>query len=52
MFKNSPANARDMNLIPGLGRFHTPQSNSAHVPQLLKSVSPEACALQQEKPEQ
>ena len=25
--KNSPANARDMGSIPGLGRFHMPNSN-------------------------
>ena len=25
--KNSPANAGDMVLIPGLGRFHMPQGN-------------------------
>ena len=25
--KNSPANVRDVSLIPGLGRFHMPQSN-------------------------
>ena len=25
--KNPPANARDMDSIPGLGRSHTPQSN-------------------------
>ena len=25
--KNPPANAGDMGLIPGLGRFHMPQSN-------------------------
>ena len=31
--KNLPANAGDMDSIPGLGRFHVPQ---AHAPQLLK----------------
>ena len=25
--KNIPANARDIGSIPGLGRFHMPQSN-------------------------
>ena len=25
--KNPPANAGDMGSVPGLGRFHTPQSN-------------------------
>ena len=39
--KNSPANAGDMGLIPGLGRFHTRQNNSAQVPKLLS-----ACALE------
>ena len=26
-FKNLPANAGDTSLIPGLGRFHVPQSS-------------------------
>ena len=33
--KNLPAKARDMGLIPGLGRFQRLQSNHAHQPQLL-----------------
>ena len=33
--KNLLANAEDTGLIPGLGRFHIPQSKSAYVPQLL-----------------
>ena len=32
--KNLPANAGDTGLIPGLGSFHTPQSNEPRVPQL------------------
>ena len=39
MDKNPPANAGDMHLIPGLGRFHMPRSNQAHVPQLLSPRS-------------
>ena len=35
MDKNPPANAGDMGLIPGLGRFQMPWSNKAHVLQLL-----------------
>jgi len=34
--KNPPANAGNMGLIPGLGRFHMPRSNEAPVSQLLK----------------
>ena len=37
--KNSPASAVDMDLIPGPGRFHTPQGNKAHVPQPLSLPS-------------
>ena len=37
--KNPPANAGDTGSIPGLGRFHMPQSNSARVPQLLNLCS-------------
>ena len=60
--KTPPANAGDMGSIPGLGRSHMPQSNSAHVPQplslfsrayvpqLLKPVCTRACAPQEEKP--
>ena len=33
-----PANAGDMGLIPGLGRFHMVWGNLAHAPQLLKPV--------------
>ena len=50
MVKNPPANAGDMGSIPGLGRSHMLRSNQALVPQLLKTVSPGAHALQQEKP--
>ena len=59
VFKNSPANARDMGLIPGPGRSHMPQGNYVHVPQLLSPQAattdvwaPRACALQQERPPQ
>ena len=34
--KKLPANAGDMDSIPGLGRPHVPQGNLACVPQLLK----------------
>ena len=55
------ANAGDTSSIPGPGRFHVPQSNQAHVPQLLSlslracklqllKLVPRACSLQQEKP--
>ena len=33
--ENPPANAGDMGSSPGLGRYHMPQSNWAHEPQLL-----------------
>ena len=33
--KNSPANAGDTGLIPGLGRSHMPRSNQTRVPQPL-----------------
>ena len=32
--KNLPTNAEDMGLIPSPGRYHMPQSSSAHVPLL------------------
>ena len=35
MEKNPTANTEDMGLIPGLERFHMPQSNEAHKPQIL-----------------
>ena len=38
MDKTPPANAGNMSLIPGPGRFHMPWSNEAHVPQLLSSA--------------
>ena len=38
MDKNLPASAGDMGSIPGPGRSHMPQSNSAGAPQLLKYV--------------
>ena len=49
MVKNPPANAGDMDSIPGPGRSYMPWSNWIHVPQLLKST-PTASAPQQEKP--
>ena len=36
---NLPANAGDMGSSPGPRRFHTSQSNKAHVPQLLSLIS-------------
>ena len=48
--KNPPDNARNMGLVPGPGRPHMLQGNSAHVPQPLKLMSPRAHAPQQEKP--
>ena len=57
--KNLPANARDMVLSPGLGRYHMPQSNEARTPQLLslratttEAHTPRSRAPQQEKPPQ
>ena len=47
---NLPANAGDRASIPDLGRYHMPQSNQAHAPQLLKPTCSKAHALQQEKP--
>ena len=35
MVKKSPASAGDTGSIPGPGRFHMPQGNEIHVPQLL-----------------
>ena len=37
--RDLPANAGDMGLIPGLGRFQMPQSNKATAPQLLSLCS-------------
>ena len=55
---SSPADAGDTSSIPGPGGFHMPQSNYAHVPQLLgprattiEACAPGACALP-EKPGQ
>ena len=48
--KNLPANAGDMGLIPGLGRFDMSWSNQVCGPQLLKLMHPRAHALKQEKP--
>ena len=39
VLKNLPANAEDTGSIPVLGRSHRPQSNKAHVPQLLSQHS-------------
>ena len=62
--KNLPANAGDTGSIPDPGRFHTPRSKEACVPQLLspcsrawepqlmKPTHPRAHTLQQEKPPQ
>ena len=33
--RGAPANAGDLGLIPGLGRFHMPWGSYAHAPQLL-----------------
>ena len=56
---NLPVHAGDMGLIPGPGRSHMPQTNWAHMLQLLsqsapttEAHAPRACALQQEKPPQ
>ena len=38
MVENLSANAGGMGSIPGPGRFHMPQSNQAHEPQLLKPL--------------
>ena len=50
MVGSSPANAGDVGLIPGSGRFHMPRDNH-HMPstQPLNPVGSRACALQQEK---
>ena len=45
MDKNLPANAGDTGLLAGLGRFHRPQSNEAHMPQVLSPRS-RACKPQ------
>ena len=57
--KNPSANAGETGSSPGLGRSHMPQSNYAHVPQLLspRATTTEARATrarapQQEKPPQ
>ena len=47
--KNPPANAGDTGSVPGPGGSYMPQSNQAHVPQLL-SLCSRVSALQQEKP--
>ena len=49
--ENLPVSAGDTGLISGLGRFHMPCGNQAHVPQLLSLFS-RACAPQQKKPQQ
>ena len=56
---NLPVHAGDMGSIPGPGRSHMPQTNWAHMLQLLsqsapttEAHAPRACALQQEKPPQ
>ena len=50
MVKDLPANARDVVLIPGPGRFLMPRGNLACVAQLLELSHSRACAPQQEKP--
>ena len=35
VYKNLPVSVGDTGWIPGLGRFHIPQSNCTHIPQLL-----------------
>ena len=47
--KNLPANAGDMNSTPGMGEFHTPQSNRACALEHT-SRSYWACVLQLPKP--
>ena len=51
MVKNMSANAGDKGSFPGPGRLHMPWGNYASVPQ-LPSLSPRACAPQQEKSSQ
>ena len=34
--KNLPTSVGDMGSIPGPGRFHMPQGNKAHAPQILR----------------
>ena len=46
--ENLPANAGNRGLIPGLGGFHMPWGNWAHVPQPL-NLGSRVHALQQEK---
>ena len=41
MVKNLPANARDVVLIPGLGRTYMLPGNEAHALQLLGLCAPE-----------
>ena len=57
--RNPPANAGDTGSSPGPGRYHMPQRNWAHAPQLLslwatttEARVPRARAPQQEKPPQ
>ena len=46
--KNPPANAGDMDLIPGLGRFHVPQGHWARERQVLKPEHLEPCSAPRE----
>ena len=39
--RNQPANAGNTDSMPGLERFHMPQGNEAHAPQLLMPAHPE-----------
>ena len=50
--KNPSASVGGTGSIPGLGRFHMPWGNWAHVAPLLKPSYSRAHALQQEKPPQ
>ena len=51
MVKSPTASAGDTGSNPGLGSFHVPQGNQAHVPQLLKPACTGARALQREATE-
>ena len=58
MNESPPANAGDMSLVPGPGRFHVPQSNKVHETKLPSPCAaatearvPRALAVHQEKPQ-
>ena len=52
MVKNPPTNAGDIGLIPGLGRFHMPQSIEPQLQSLrattTKVHTPKTCAVTRE----